>query len=270
MGGQSVSLQTIQHYFNIDKFDRVVELAKDALQEHNQNEMLWFMLGYSNFQLDNYFEAEEQLIESMNLGYDKEVVFRVLGHTYMEMGQLKEAEDVFLETLRLNPNNAEAHASYAYLMKKTGHRKKAKQLLKKAMELDPSNSYVLRMYYQMEVMNSNDDLERIQVLEKYMQSGDSEISKHIQLGVTAIFRGKMKEARTHFRQAYLLNPENKELLEALEAMEIAAHPLLAPNRLIDRFGGPAVFWILYVAIIFILQLFKLHQLLVYWVIGYWI
>lgn len=267
---QSNLIQTIEHYFIIDKYDRVIELGREALEENYRDRKLWYMLGYSNYQLEHYAEAEEQLIEAMNLGFDKEIVFYMLGHLYMDTKRWKESEDAFLETLRINPNNAEAHAGYAKLMRKTGHRKKSKELLKKAIELDPMNGYVLRLYFQMEVVNNKDHSERFQVLEKYLESGDSEISKHIQLGLHASFRGKMKEAREHYREAYLLNPENKELLEILEDMEVNAHPLLAPNRLMGRIGGPVGFWLLFMVLISIFALLKQYQLVIWFGTFYFI
>lgn len=268
MGVEALSLEAIEHYFAIDKFDRVVELGKKALESRYDDAFLWYMLGYSNYRLKKYEEAEEQLFQSADLGYNRDIILYILGHIYIETERWKDAEDAFLEALRIDTNDAHIHASYAYLMKIMGHRKKARLLLEKALELDPTNSSALRMYFQTEALVNNSEKERMTVLEQYMQSDDTEISKHVQLGLNAAFQDRAKEARDHFRQAYLLNPENMELLKTVEEMEIAAHPLMAPNRLIDRMGGPISFWLLYIVSVIILFVLNLDELGTYWAIAY--
>ena len=245
------SFEVIEHYFYISKYPQVIELINEKLHNNIENSWLWYMLGYSNYAMYEYDKAEEQFHEAMRLGYDEGIIFDLLGHLYMETQRWKEAEEAFLEALRINPNGAETHAGYAALMKRTGHREKAKLLINKALELDPENSYVLRRNLILEGMNRNKE-QQILALEQYMNSADSESTKLLILGKNATLRNNKKEAKEYYRQAFLINPEDQTLLSILKEMEITTHPLLAPNRFIERLGGPAIIWLIGIGLTFLL------------------
>ncbi|MFJ7979100.1 tetratricopeptide repeat protein [Lysinibacillus xylanilyticus] len=245
------SFKVIEHYFGIGKYPQVIELINEELHNNIENSWLWYMLGYSNYAINEFDKAEEQFQEAMRLGYDEAIIFDILGHLYRETRRWQEAEEAFLEALRINPNDAGTHAGYAVLMKQTGHREKAKLLINKALELDPENSYVLRRNLILEGMNRNKE-QQIFALEQYMNSTDSESSKLLTLGKNATLRNNKKEAKEYYRQAFLLNPEDQTLLSILKEMEITTHPLLAPNRFIERLGGPAIIWLAGIGLTFLL------------------
>lgn len=264
---QSASIELIEHYYQINRYDQVVKFIKNVMDEQIENARLWYMLGYSNYQLNCYEEAEEQLIESMRLGAAREHALFILGHLYMETEQYKKSEEAFLEALRIDPNDAQTHASYALLMKKLGHREKAKMLIGKALELEPGNPHVLRYYFRLEGLTS-EKAKRLQALEHYMNSGDSELSKLVQLGMHASLQNNTGEALEYFRQAFLLKPEDQQLLTILEEMTIQNHPLLMPLRLVERIGGPAVIWGIGIGMYFLLHLLGLNDLGTLWVFIY--
>lgn len=264
---QPLSIEMIEHYYEISRYEQVIKFIADILDEHFENARIWYMLGFSNYQLNFYEEAEEQLLEAMRLGYAREHVLSILGHLYMETEKFQKSEEAFLEALRFNPNNAEIHASYAYLMKKLGHRNKSKQLIHKALALDPENDHVLRYYFRLEAITEKKQ-QQMQAFERYMNSGDSELSKLIQLGLHATLQNKENEAREYYRQAFLLKPDDPHLLTILEETDIQNHPLLAPLRLMDRIGGPFVIWGLGIGIFLLLQFSGLNLLSIIWIVGY--
>lgn len=261
------SVELIEHYFFMNRFEQVIDLLPQLLEEESENAYLWYLFGYSSYALDHYEEAEEQLFEALRLGAAEEILFYTLGRLYSETEQWQKSEDMFLETLRLNPNNVEAHAHYALLMKKTGNKKKAKLLIERALELDPEDAEALRLHFYIEGVNESRK-EQILALEQYVNSEDSELTKLLRLGVDATFRNNVKEAKEYFRQAFLLQPEDKELLKTLEEFEIASHPLLAPNRMADKLGGPAGTWFIGVGMTFLLFLIGLEQVAFVWVVCY--
>ena len=261
------SIELIEHYFYLNRFEQASALLPEALEEEPENAYLWFLLGYSSYALDLYEEAEEQLLEALRLGAAEEEVLYTLGRAYLETERWQESEEMFLETLRVNPQNAEAHAYYALLMKKTGNKKKAKSLLEKALELEPENPHALRLHFFIEGTNESSK-EQVLKLEQYMNSADSEIAKLIRLGMNALFHNNMKEAKEYFRQAYLLQPDNEDLLKTLEELDIASHPLLAHNKIINKLGGPAGVWFIGVGISFLLLFTGLERLFQIWLILY--
>jgi len=60
-----------------------------------------------------------------------------------------------------------------------------------------------------------------------------------------------KKPIEYYGQAFVLNPENNNLLQTLEELEIAAHPLLAPNRLASRLGW-GMTWIIAIGLMILL------------------
>lgn len=264
---ETATINEIEHYFNLQRYETVIALATEALGENPENGSLWYLLGYSHYCLDHYDTAEQQLFEALRLGFDEAIIFNLLGNLYLITERWQKSEEMFLETLRLNPNDAVTHASYALLMKKTGNKKKAKLLIKRALELDPENPQVLRLHYILEGVIKGSK-EQILALDQYINSNDSEYAKLIQLGKNAAFRKDVKEAKEHFRQAFLLKPEDENLLKILEEFEIASHPLLAPNRLVERLGGPAVLWAIGIGMIFLLIFLDFENLGILWIKCY--
>lgn len=257
---ETFSIEMINHYFMMNRYEQVIQMVSEALEDDIENELLWYYIGYSNYALNSYEEAEQQLIEALNLGYQPETIYYILGNQYMKTERWQESEEMFLESLRIDPNFAEAHASYALLMSMTGHKKKAKLLIKKAYELNPESPSVLRLKYLLSTNNSD----QVLALEQYINSAESEVAKSMHLGLEATYRGNIKEAREHFRQAYLLNPEDQNVLELLEDFELASHPLLTPLRLMHKVGGPAVFWLLGIGGGVLLLLIDLDTIAILW------
>ncbi|KEK09166.1 tetratricopeptide repeat protein [Lysinibacillus fusiformis] len=256
------SFEVIEYYCKIEKYARTIELVQEKLDEHIENGRLWYILGFSHLAMEEYDQSEEQLKEALRLGYSEEFVYYTLGHVYLKTERWKKAEEAFLESLRFNPNNEGVLADYAFLMKIMGHRKKARQLINKARELAPEDGYVIKIHFILEGINSLKK-QRVLALEQYMNSNDSELHKLVNLGNHAFHHNKEKEAQEYFRQAFLLNPENKSILSFLEFFELGGfelgHPLLAPNRLIERVGGPAVAWLIGIVIYFSLIVLEFNS-----------
>lgn len=127
------SFDLIEHYFQMDRYEQVIEMLENNMDEHMNNEKAWYYLGYSHYSLNNFELAEKEVKEALRLGINEESAFHLLGLIYYSMEEWPESEKAFLEALRLNPNNADIHASYAYLMKSVGQNKKASRLIKKRL-----------------------------------------------------------------------------------------------------------------------------------------
>lgn len=213
------SFEVIEYYFKIEKYAQTIELVQEKLDEHIENSRLWYILGLSHLAMKEYDQSEEQLKEALRLGYSEESVYFGLGHVYLETKRWKKAEEAFLESLRFNPNNEGVLADYAILMKIMGHRIKARRLINKARELAPEDGYVVRKHFIIEGVTSPKK-QQVLALEQYMNSNDSELNKLVILGNHAFLHIKEKEAQEYFRQAFLLNPENKSTLSFLEFFEL--------------------------------------------------
>ncbi|WP_010493104.1 tetratricopeptide repeat protein [Paenibacillus elgii] len=232
----------IDHYLGMRRYAKVIELAKEGLADDPGQARYYFYLGVCFYSLEHYREAEDHLQEALVLGYDKEAVFEWLGDVYTKTKRWVEAERAYLDALGDNPESARVHASYAMLLRETGHHDKAGQLMRKALELDPEDDYVVRSHY-MFALTKDSRLQQIQSLERLIQVSGDQIAIEVHLGLDALYRDRLTEARDHFRQAFLLDPTNKELAALLEELDWGRHPILVPLRLVEKIGGPMVVYV---------------------------
>jgi tetratricopeptide (TPR) repeat protein len=239
-GNQRLSL--IQHYLEMGRYEKVIDLAREGLAERPDDGYLHYIMALSYYQLEDYQDSEDHLNEAAAHGFDSEYIASLRGDLFLSTEQWKESEYWYLEALRENPLNASIHASYGYLMMKTGHDKKGKQLLHKALELEPDNPHVLRYVHLFKLAKDNQE-EQLLALERYIHTSDDEVSKLIQMGLNELYNGKEKAAREHFRQAFILQPTNQSLRELLAAFESDHHWLLLPHRFVNKIGGPVVLYV---------------------------
>lgn len=238
---ESKSKNMALHYIDMGRYESAVNYVKEALSDEPDDGYLHYLLGICYYHLDCYKEAEEQYGLAHKYEYDVETLSKMLGHLYTDVGRLEDAESAYLEALHLNPNNADVHASYAYLMGKSGHKQKSDLLIRKARELDPINPTVLRINHLLQLADSNKE-EQIRSLERFVYHADTDASVHVQAGLHALYTDKEKQAKEHFRQAYLLDPTSQLLLNILKSLDRHTHPMLIPLTWVNRMGGPAVIW----------------------------
>ncbi len=243
----------IEHYFAIGKYTNVIPLVKQRIADDMENKELWYKLAVSHYAMGQYKEALELFHKAFQFGYDKSVIYYFIGGIYMAMEKWQKAEESFLEALRNNPNNADIYSAYAILMKITGHRKKGSLLLEKALALDPNSTVVLH-HYLLTAMAAKKEQHNY-ALALYMNSADSKFSKLIHLGWSVAFYNRFKEAKEYYRQAFVIKPEDKGILSTLEALEIKTHPLLLPNRIVERLGGIGFVLMMWIILCILLDTF---------------
>ncbi len=256
------NLEQITHYLQINRYQKAKELILSNLSHCPNNEKLLFMIAHTNYHLNEYKEAIDNCFDALNNGYTAEYVHGLLGDVYFKTNQYEKAETAYLESLSLKPNNPEVLASYGYLMFITGNEDKGHQLLNEAVRISPENEVVLHyiFYY---YLAKGKKMQQLETLEKYMHSSDQEISKLMKIGITEIFKGKYKSAREHLRQAYLLDPTNEDILRLLNDVDRKSHFLFFPHRIVNKLGGAATIYIIFMLIILLLYYLKMNGLLVF-------
>lgn len=250
---ENTPMALIEHYFAIGKYTNVIPLVKQRMAEDMENKELWYKLAVSHYAIGQYEEALDPFHKAVQFGYDKGEIYYFLGGIYMAKEQWRKAEEAFLEALHNNPNDANVYSAYAILMKMTGHRKKGSLLLEKALVLDPNSTVVLHRYSLIEIAAKKEKHNNALVF--YMNSADSEFAKLIHLGWSAAFNNRYKEAKEYYRQAFVIKPEDKGILSTLEALEIKTHPLLLPNRIVERLGGIGLVLMMWIILSILLDTF---------------
>lgn len=229
------------HYYEIGHIETAQRKLETLLSHNPQHAGALYFLGCCYADLEQYDEAKEICLSALQHGYDPEEVYYTLGHIYTYTNELEKAEQSFLNVLYSDPSNAQAMAKYAYILLKTGHIEKAKQLIKEAVEVNPNHPTVL--HYQFILLLAIGTKQEIEesLKDNYYVS-DNEVNFLVKLGLHASSKKRYREAYKYYRQAFLLAPNNKDLLEILEEAEELIHPIFFPNVLIDKIGGPLIFW----------------------------
>ncbi|MBC6973551.1 tetratricopeptide repeat protein [Bacillus sp. Xin] len=238
---ETMLLQEAQHYYGIGHIETAQQKLETLLSYNPQHAEALYNLGCCYADSEQYDEAKELCILALQHGYKPEEVYYTLGHIYTYTNELEKAEQSFLNVLYSDPSHAQAMAKYAFILLKTGHIEKAKQLIQKAVEINPNHPTVL--HYQFVLLLAIGTKQEIEKsLKDNYYGSNNEVHFLVQLGIHAATRKRYREAYKYYRQAFLLEPNNKELLEILEEAEELIHPIFFPNVLVDKVGGPLIFW----------------------------
>lgn len=257
----NVKRQQAFHYFELHKFKQAIDIFYEVLSEDpNDGEILYY-ISMCFYQLDILDKSIEFCLQAMENNYDLFYCNKLMGLINNECDKLAEAERYLLEALRIDSNNAGAFAVYSYIMLKAGQEKKAKSLLDEAIRLEPYSGEVLHyayLYYM--VVNQKDNIKS--TLARYFESGGNELNKFYKAGMANYYMGNLKSAKEELRQAFLLEPQNKDIYSVLRQVERESSIALIPLRLVDKVGGPAVFWVIMIVSLLILRFLKADKILV--------
>ena len=262
-----ITLQEVYHYLELGRFQAAKTSLSPLLAQNPTDGHLHYLMAFSLWGLDQGEEALVSCQEALANGYVSDLCYCLLGRIQMELEQCVEAEESFLAALSENPQNAEAMAAYGFLMLKTGHGKKARRLLAEALRLDPDDETVLHFnffYFLAKDLRG----EQLEMISRYLLRVGPDVRHFINAGLADLFRKDWRSARENFRQAYLLEPTNPNLLALLEYVVKRTHPFFWPLNFVDRLGGPAVVWLLAVVVVMVLGSLKQYVLMGIFVIGY--
>jgi tetratricopeptide (TPR) repeat protein len=218
------------HYYNLNKFDQALNIVNEVLMEQpNDGEALYLRAEC----LNNTLHFQEALVacrDCIQSGCDPEKVNYLLSVIHMNLLDFENSEKYILETLNLNPQNASAMAVYSMVMIKTGNRKMADELMAKAVEMDPLCEKVI-------------DYRKLRE-HGFSDNGSHNYGKLIDLGNYHFDRKQFNKAREYFLQAFLMQPNNQSLLDALSNTEEVLSPIYYPIRLF-WYVHPGIVWCLF-------------------------
>jgi tetratricopeptide (TPR) repeat protein len=255
------------YYYEIGRHEQARAIFLELLPHAPDDGMLLYYLASCAFQLDETDEADRFVREALRTGCDGELAHSLLGAICMRKEAYVEAEECLLHALSLNPQNAGVMAQYAFLMLKTGYEEKARRLMREALRLDPENETVLHYHFFFQ-RAFDEKAGQEQTIRQYMHVAESDVDKLTKLGLAALDRENYREARECFRQAFLLDPTNRDLLRVLEEVDRVSHPIFFPNRLMQKTGGPVVWWLGFLALMVLLRRMEWYGMAGVTVIAY--
>lgn len=237
------------HYYDISRYEQCIKVLHELLSSYPNDSHGLLLIAHCYYNLDRYDEAIEYCKQSAIGNLLVEEVAFLLGKIHMEKKKFAESERNFLEVLRVNPSNPSALSFYGLLMFKTDNEKKAKKLIDEAMRIDPNNPDVLHVNLVF-FMYKNKKHHQITALEKYLDSASSDFSKVIHIGIYNLHNKNYTQARENFRQAFLMNPTDTEILGILRELERRCSIFFIPIRFIGTVS-PAILWIGFIVCVFI-------------------
>lgn len=261
------NIQEILHYITIKRYNLAKDKIFSGLSEYPNDGMLLYLMSLCSFRLDKYDEALDYCKQALENNYGVVECYELLGRINAALGKYDKAEEYYLEALSINPQSAKIIACYALIMLRTGFKEKGIKLLEEARRINPDDKDVLNasFYYYLITKKKR---ERLKVLERYLDVSDDEISKLARVGLNDLYLGNYKSAKENFRQAFVLEPTNNNLLLTIQQLEIKTNLFFLPLRLVNKVGGPAVIWIVFILCVIILSCCKIDRVLMPIVLVY--
>ncbi|MBT2637846.1 MULTISPECIES: tetratricopeptide repeat protein [unclassified Bacillus (in: firmicutes)] len=250
----------VRYLFSMGRYEEAAVHIRNILEEDPFNSNALYNMAVVFMSRSDFTSARETCMEAMEHGHDKAICYHFIGKTYSYQKDYYNAEQTYLRALEIEPENGELLATYGYLMLVTGFEEKALNLLEHALELEPDservNQYVLEYYFV-----KKDSEKQLELIRNIMDSAGDEQQKLMNLALYHDLQGNMKDAREYYRQAFLVDPSNQYLLSLLAYYDEMTHPLFAPHRIMKKIGGPAIIWIIFMALSLLLYYVGQYKIL---------
>jgi tetratricopeptide (TPR) repeat protein len=133
----------------LDYLEEGLEYFQKAL-EINPTDLLLLTMGQTYFQAERYQEAEEYLLRAVNKTEDAAVEIRarfLLGQMYFERQDYFKAEDQYTQILEVDPNSSDAYYYLGEIYSNMNDPVKARAYWRKALVIDPSHYGARLRYY---------------------------------------------------------------------------------------------------------------------------
>ncbi|HEY9062014.1 MAG TPA: tetratricopeptide repeat protein [Pseudobacteroides sp.] len=256
-----LSLEEAYHLLEINRIDSAIGKINSLLASAPNNGELLFLKAVCLHQKNSNDEALYLCKDALGHGFEKSRCHHLLAKILYDKNDYINSEEHYLESLAANPHNPDVLADYGELMFKTGHQDKAFKLVNEALRLDPYNGAALTFYIKYN-LSTNNKTAHADALQRYMSSSDNDLAKLAKLGISQLISGNSKDAREAIRQAYLMDPTNKDLLELLQELIVDSNPYFKPIQMVEKIGGPKVLWLAFIIILFTLRFLKLDTALI--------
>ncbi len=229
-------------------FKKAIELAPDVAAFYDN-------LGVAYSARGDYAAAVSAHQRALSLDPTSAKACNNLGNAYLERGEEEKAMAAFEKAISLAPNFADAYANLASVYYNRGDFSRARSLLQKSLALDPDN---LRARYNLGVMYGERGRSEaaIREFQAVLESGPGEIMAarthnalgvayfrrreysfaaaefqeairrkpdmegvHGRLGLAYLAMNDIARAKAEFRRELALHPKNRQIAQALQALE---------------------------------------------------
>lgn len=249
------------HYLEIGRYKEALEQIEEILSIKPNAGRILYIRSQCLFYLERYEEAVDACKDAIYNGHILWECNFLLGKIAIESEQYIEAEGYLLESLSEVSDKPEILATYAYLLLIRGYDDEADKALKEALRIGAENPTVRHYHFFFTLVRCGKK-KQIEILKEYMKVSSNVLGNYMKIGSMEIMSGNYEKAHENLKQAFLLTPTNKAVLEVLEELEEQSKVVFLPSRFISKIGGPAILWIMTSLTIIILLFLKLYKVAV--------
>jgi tetratricopeptide (TPR) repeat protein len=162
-------------------------------------------------------EAEAKFNELREPMSDVPELYQNLGFLYVQKEDWAQAEENYLKSLELKPADPAVTSALAKVYEETGEKEKALDLVSKAAESNPEDAianYNRGAY----LLNAGRTPEAIGAFEAALAADPSLVEAHFHLASMLISQGKVPEAIEHLETYLAANPDNEQNVETAKGL----------------------------------------------------
>jgi len=250
--GPDRGLALAEHYLEIDRPDRALELLERADGDWLQESGYWRVRARALVRLDRHADAIRAVEQGLAIDGNDPNLLALLAACRAETGDLAGAERALLTALRGRPEDPWLLSQYALLAARGRQFDKAAKLLDEAHRLAPEDETVMRRRLVLAYLRGDHSEAARQGKALLEQDPEAEYGHYV-LGHIASERGRYREADRRFAAAVSIDPAESSYVESLRDIRFRSHPLLWPIRPLARFG-PAKVWMAAIGVVYGLNL----------------
>ena len=224
-GRDNVRFELIKDAWDHQKWDRVIQLAKEGLTKSPSFLAYYYFLGLSYIQKDQPKEALQTLlkgVEQVNNESEPKVVadfYSIIGDLYEKQGNREKAFEAYEKCLEWNPNHINTLNNYAYFLSEKGQDlDKAASMSLKTVMAEPTNSTYLDTYAWILFMQKRYP-EALEYIEKAVANDPQEDISAVVLehaGDIAFMANDVQKALGYWQKALAKDGNNKLLQQKIK------------------------------------------------------
>jgi tetratricopeptide (TPR) repeat protein len=238
-GGTNLALA--QHYLDIERPARVLELLASAGEDDLADPMYWTLRGMALVKLQRAADAEACARRGLAEVGEHHGLYQVLALALVRQRRLVEAETAILAALRLAPEEPTFLAIYARVLAFAGQFDKADRLHAAAAQRAPGSRVVVHTGWLVAYLRGDGAAAERHGRDLLALDPDDAAGHHA-LGATLGKERISAEAARHLRRAAALAPADRDMVASARRARFARHWLLWPLWPLLRLG-PAGSWL---------------------------
>jgi len=259
-------LHLARHFVDVNR----PQDALDTLERADSGELddpdYWSLRAAALLGLDRDREAADAASRGLALDAEDIELLYLLAVAQIAQELYGKADVTLRKALELAPDNPLLLARRGVVLALMRDVSEAQRAISKAMSLAPDDTDVLRARAHVAVLTSRPNAAKY--VDELLERDPEDPIGHALRGNLALEQGQYVSASRAFDKAARLDPASTEVTRAAREARVPAHPLLAPVRLMWRFGRWRSYF-LYLTIVMILAAARLETLRIA-VIAVWL